>query len=306
MAASFATPRLGVLPGLALALLACGGAGTESAPAPTAAAPPTQAEAADATYRGLFDDPVTLSSGSWEGEPLVAGAASRPHATLAESPSAVGELDATAPAERVVVVVADGGGSGSFVHLAVLGRRDGVVNLATTRLGDRVRVEGLAVRDGSLQVELLLHDGDDPLCCPTVAATRTYGLAGDRLLPVADLAALPADAWPRFLVELLPAIDSCLDAVPGAVRVARAWPMNRGKAGVRVELEGGAHRQCIADLADAQPPEVATESATAAAAGRASIVFTRGRAAPPAGECFEHELVVVAGRPAGTLSFDTC
>lgn len=69
------------------------------------------------------------------------------------------------------------------------------------------------------------------------------------------LLAAPAAAqqpgWERHARDLAPAIRACLADRPGAM-VLEAWPMNHGKAGVRVLLAGGAEERCLADVGRAR------------------------------------------------------
>jgi hypothetical protein len=70
-------------------------------------------------------------------------------------------------------------------------------------------------------------------------------------IAAALLLALPALAqppgWEARVAELAPALRACLADRPGAM-VVEAWPMNRGLAGARVLLPGGAREDCVADL----------------------------------------------------------
>jgi hypothetical protein len=95
---------------------------------------------AGATYTGIFDAPVTLVEGRFEGAPYVPGGASRPVVMLLAEPRASGDLTGDAEPERAVVLAADSGGSGTFVYLAVLGR-DGIPRGSRTceRAADRFR-----------------------------------------------------------------------------------------------------------------------------------------------------------------------
>jgi hypothetical protein len=72
-----------------------------------------------------------------------------------------------------------------------------------------------------------------------------------KALPALLLLAAPALAqapgWETRLRELAPALRACLADRPGAM-VVEAWPMNRGLAGARLLLPGGAREDCVADL----------------------------------------------------------
>ena len=155
---------------LGLALAGCTGA-TERAPRPAGD------ELANATYYDVLQVPVTLSDGRYEGEPFLPGAATRPVVTLVPGVMATGDLTGDGNDEAVVLLAHDPGGSGIFMHLAVVANPAGRPrNLATFSLGDRARVTAIDVVDGSIVAELLEHGPDDPMCCPTKPVRREWRL----------------------------------------------------------------------------------------------------------------------------------
>ena len=138
-----------------------------------------------ATYRGILDGPVTLADGRYEGEPFAPGAASRPVVRLVPGMTALGDLDGDGHDEVVVVLAHNSGGSGVFMYLAVMSDGDGSVeNIATTNLGDRVKVIDVEINDGKLHSQLVEHGPKDPMCCPTLQVSREWLLEGDRLVEV--------------------------------------------------------------------------------------------------------------------------
>lgn len=163
---------------------ATGCAGGVPATAPDAAALAVERLQA-ATYRGILDDPVTLAHGRYEGDPLVAGAASRPVVRLVPAMTARGDLTGDGVEEAVVVLAHNAGGSGMFVYLAVMrASRRGPDNIATVSLGDRVKVIAVGIEDGRLEAELVEHGPEDPMCCPTRQAERAWRFDADELVEV--------------------------------------------------------------------------------------------------------------------------
>jgi heat shock protein HslJ len=147
----------------------------------------TSLDLMNASYRGIQADAVTLVRGRYEGEPFVEGGASRPIVSLIQQPIAYGDLTGDGQPDAVVHLAEDSGGSGTFVYLALVVSEAGrPVNLATTLLGDRVRVESLAVENGRVVVGMLQHGPDDPMARPTQLATRTFELRVDRLTETSD------------------------------------------------------------------------------------------------------------------------
>lgn len=146
-------------------------------PALAGAQAPTWEEAADARYEGIYEAPVQLREGVFEGEPFVAGAASRPRVTLAPDFVRHGDLDADGQDETVVLISESSGGSGVFIYLAVLDRQDGAVRaLPTVALGDRVRLMSAEIGDGRLKLRLLRAGAGDPACCPGEVAAQEFAL----------------------------------------------------------------------------------------------------------------------------------
>jgi heat shock protein HslJ len=137
---------------------------------------------ANATYAGIFAEPVTLSGGLYEGEPFVPGGASRPTLILVEELRGRGDLDMDGSPDAAVLLVEDLGGSGSFVHLAVMSLGDGGPrSLGTARLGDRVQVRDLAILDGQIIVDLVVAGEGDPMAFPSHKVRRIYRLADGNL-----------------------------------------------------------------------------------------------------------------------------
>ena len=83
----------------------------------------------------------------------------------------------------VAVLVTDPGGSGTFYELAALTFEDGEPqHVALASLGDRVRLQSLALVDGEIVVEMVSHGADDPMCCPTQQSVMRYALQGEELV----------------------------------------------------------------------------------------------------------------------------
>jgi len=143
---------------------------------------------ANMTYQSQLapDGEVTLVDGRYEGADGLL-------VVLANEPMAYGQLGGQDAA--AVLIVENGGGSGSFVNLAVVLDQDGTpVNIASTLLGDRVDVYALAIEDGAITVEMVRQGPNDPMCCPTEVARVIYTLDSDQLLQVDDVTVLGSGA----------------------------------------------------------------------------------------------------------------
>ena len=163
---------------LAACLAACTGPSMRSAATP----PPTLDDVRNATVVGLFDDPVTLSDGRWEGEPYVAGGASRPTAGVIADLSVAGDLDGDGTGETVAFLWSATGGSGTRNYIAVFtNSRTGVSNQSTLLIGDRVKLREARIADGRIEVDVVEHGPGDAMCCPSVNATRVWHYDGRKL-----------------------------------------------------------------------------------------------------------------------------
>jgi heat shock protein HslJ len=164
-----------------------------TATAATGHAPPV--DLANATYAGIYPHPVTLTNGRYEGEPFVAGGASRPVVTLIDGLTARGDLNGDGAPDAAVLLVEDSGGSGSFVYLAAMGFSEaGARNLGTVGLGDRAQIRDLAVADGQILVDMVVAGEGDPMAFPAAKVRAHFRLADGTLKPTGsdDLGPLSA------------------------------------------------------------------------------------------------------------------
>jgi predicted small lipoprotein YifL len=125
-----------------------------------------------------------LTDGEYE-EEIVPGAASKLTIVVYPDMYAFGDLNGDGVDDAAVVLATSGGGSGTFISLeAVLNDQGTPKHVASAELGDRTKVESVAIESGQIIVELVTHGPDDPMCCPTVEATQKYKLQGDTLVQI--------------------------------------------------------------------------------------------------------------------------
>ena len=159
----------------------------------------------NATYPSEWEESgtITLTNGRYEGEPFVEGGASRPVVTLVE-PVAFGDLDGDGVEDAAVILAANAGGSGTFISLeAVRNEGSEPVHLATYPLGDRVRIESLAIEGGQIVLEMITHGPDDPMCCPTQQVVQTYALRGGELVQTSSEVISPGPAASTDIVGIV-------------------------------------------------------------------------------------------------------
>jgi heat shock protein HslJ len=145
----------------------------------------TLAQLRNATYRGIYNTPVTLTDGTYQGPPFQPGGASRPQVTLSRNHVWRGDIDGDGAAEAVVLLGENSGASGTRNYLAVVAERDGKpVNVATQLLGDRVQLRSLRIENSRIIADMVVHGPADAMCCPTLKLRRTFIRAGAQLSEV--------------------------------------------------------------------------------------------------------------------------
>lgn len=123
---------------------------------------------------------VTLTDGRFEGP--IAGTKFK--ATVTLSPQiASGDLNGDGLFDAAVILATNTGGTGIFRDLhAMLNREGQAVDVAAIVLGDRVQIKSLAIQEGEIVVDMMMHGPKDGLCCPTVEVVQTYKLQGHNLI----------------------------------------------------------------------------------------------------------------------------
>ena len=178
---------------LATSLLSCsqGATTAEDESAPTMATankppgPPSVEVIAGATIRGIYDEPIQLEDGRYEGEPFDPEGSSRPRVGLVEDFLLTSDLDGDGREEAIVMLWESSGGSGTYTYLAVLGREGSdVVNLATADIGDRVQLRDSRISGNLVELDVVQAGPEDAACCPGEMATLAWALEGDALKPV--------------------------------------------------------------------------------------------------------------------------
>ena len=152
-------------------------AGQYSCTSETRGPAPTLAEAMEAEYAGIYDSPVRLDGGRFEGEPFAEGGAVRPTVELLGDLFMTGDIGMDGTDESAVFLIENSGGTGSFLYLALLERRGGAVrNTGTLMIGDRTQVRDFQIEAGRMIVDVIQHDPEDGMCCPTRKTRRTWKL----------------------------------------------------------------------------------------------------------------------------------
>ncbi len=150
-----------------------------AAPAPVT---PDIGTVANVAYRGVYDKPVQLQDGRYQGAPFVTDGASRPTVTLIDNVFITGDLDGDGRQEAVVLLAENSGGSGNGLYLAIVAIRNGVAsNVATALVGDRVQVRSIAIDGSAVVLEVIQAGAEDAMCCPSEMARRRFEFDGSAL-----------------------------------------------------------------------------------------------------------------------------
>lgn len=150
------------------------------------------------TYRSTWRESgqVTLDKGVFRA-PVTPGSAAELIVRLTGR-QAFGKIDGKDVG--AVVLITQAGGSGSFFDLALLTRKgNDWVNSDVAPLGDRVDVEGLALRNNQVVVTMTTHGPNDLMCCPTLRVERRFAVQSGKLVAIGEAAVTPAPA-PAALV----------------------------------------------------------------------------------------------------------
>jgi|GEM_PF-2746856 len=141
----------------------------------------------NAAYSGIYDDPVTLTEGRYEGEPFGEGAASRP---IVEYISQLyGDLDGDGVEDAVVFLVENSGGTGNFVYVAAQLNQNGApVDAGAVWIEDRIQIKSAAIQNGQIMLEVTAEGPGDAACCKSHKTNKVYTLQNGRLAEVAGAA----------------------------------------------------------------------------------------------------------------------
>jgi len=96
--------------------------------------------------------------------------------------TAVGDLTGDGVDEIAAMFLENFGGTGNFAMLAIYTNVNGQpVFLTSVLIDDRPMVNGLAVDNGEVFLDAVVHDFDDGACCPELPSTRRYALVNNQL-----------------------------------------------------------------------------------------------------------------------------
>ena len=166
---------------------------------------------------------------------------------------ALGDIDGDGTSEAAVLVSENYGGSGVFVFLALYTSQDNrAVFQASVFVDDRPQIQGIAIENHEVRLDVTVHGVNEPMCCPTLHTTRRYRLINNQLDLTNYVTYTPAGD-PRTITIESPANGTPVSGsvqVKGSVAVA---PFENNltysiKDGAGVELSRGAVPVTAADM----------------------------------------------------------
>jgi hypothetical protein len=126
---------------------------------------------------------VTLAGGAYE-ERIAPGATGLMKTELADE-YAVGDLNQDNIQDGAVILRTDSGGSGRFYELSVVFGQDSKLSpAASLLLGDRLQIQSIIIADQKIIIKMITQGPDDPMCCPTLEATRTFQWQAGQLVEI--------------------------------------------------------------------------------------------------------------------------
>lgn len=95
---------------------------------------------------------------------------------------ALGDLTGDGLGDAAVIFVENYGGTGQFGVLAIYANVSGEPLFVTsTLIDDRPQINSIALDNGEIFIDAIVHSFEDGGCCPTLPTTRKYALVKNRL-----------------------------------------------------------------------------------------------------------------------------
>lgn len=142
----------------------------------------TDEQLKNATYSGIYDQPVTLTDGKYEGAPFAEGGASRPTVTFIDGITQHGDLNGDGVDDAAVLLVESSGGSGVFDYVGAQINENGQpVDAGTVMLGDRSQIISGAIVDGQVVIEMVTQGPNDAMCCATLKVRKSFVVQDGKL-----------------------------------------------------------------------------------------------------------------------------
>ncbi len=104
----------------------------------------------------------------------------------------IGDLNQDGALDAAVLIAENYGGTGVFVSVAAVVNENGQPrHAASYTIDDRPAINLFNVQNGEIFLEAVVHDPNDPGCCPELPVTRTFQLVGNQLMLVGATSKTP-------------------------------------------------------------------------------------------------------------------
>jgi hypothetical protein len=136
---------------------------------------------------------------------------------------AFGDLNGDGVNDAAILLAESGGGSGVFESLVTVLDVGGAPDPAwQVQLGDRVRINALAIDSGTIKLDALVQGPNDPMCCPSQPETQSFRLMGNTFW-LTHLTSRTPDDHDRSITITAPADGSSVTnpfSIRGSVTIA--------------------------------------------------------------------------------------
>ena len=215
---------------------------TKAPPTPTPLPTPTTVpltldglKNAEYTVEGPASGKAKLVNGVYE-EPIAKSSA-KVVVTL-QSGAATGDLEGNGIQDAAAVLTVQTGGTGTFYYLfAVLNDRGTPKPIASTKLGDRIKLNALTIQGGEIVVDMVTQGPKDSMAKPTLAVISKYKLLGSQLVSTTPDTPVPTAAPTKAATPK-----------PAATATPVKPPMPTGSIAYHVN-EGGIDQMTVLNLA---------------------------------------------------------
>ena len=119
---------------------------------------------------------------------------------------ATGDLNNDGINEFAALIAENYGGTGVFTFLTVFADVNGeLIYQRAAMVDDRPGLNALAIENGEIFLDAVIHTLEDPLCCPTLRMTRRYRLVTTNQLEMTEYTTFTPDGRPRTITISTPA-----------------------------------------------------------------------------------------------------
>ena len=131
----------------------------------------------------------------------------------------IGDLTGDGIEEAAAIIFENYGGTGDFAFLTIYTNINGLpVFLTSTKIDDRPKINSLAIENGEVYLDAIVHGLQDPGCCPALPTTRRYALVNNQLRLINYTTATPTGA--KRTIEIMSPANGT--EVTGNVQVSGA------------------------------------------------------------------------------------